>query len=122
MIKEANLCTAFFPMGAGGSNLQRTIGLKAPLPRALGEPALLPHEPDTSLPRSAAQYSAEEVFDFRRRPIRFPRRMRALKSSSDFRSRLYCDFHVSNNSDDAGDGDKPSGAHTSNGDGNAAGG
>src|ERR1700730_15791929 len=30
MIKEANLCTAFFPMRAGGSNLQRTIGLKAP--------------------------------------------------------------------------------------------
>src|ERR1700720_4894985 len=44
MIKAANLCTAFFPMGTGGSNLQRTIGLKAPLPRALGEPALFPYE------------------------------------------------------------------------------
>jgi hypothetical protein len=39
MIKAANPCTAFFPRGTGGSNLQRTIGLKAPLPRALGEPA-----------------------------------------------------------------------------------
>src|ERR1700730_7596909 len=120
MIKEANLCTAFFPMGAGGSNLLRTIGLKAPLPRALGEPALLPDDADKSLREWAAQDSAEEVFDFRRRPIRFPPRMRALKSSSDFRSRVSCDFHVSYNSDDAGDGDKPSGAHRSNGDGNAA--
>jgi hypothetical protein len=36
MIKAANLCMAFFL--TWGSNLQRTIGLKAPLPRALGEP------------------------------------------------------------------------------------
>jgi predicted secreted Zn-dependent protease len=39
MIKAANLCTAFFLTGTGGSNLQRTIGRKAPLPRALGGPA-----------------------------------------------------------------------------------
>src|ERR1700730_11406254 len=38
MIKAANLCMAFFPTGTGGSNLQRTVGLKDPLPRALGEP------------------------------------------------------------------------------------
>jgi hypothetical protein len=32
------------PVGTGGSNLQRTSSLKDPLPRALGEPALLQHD------------------------------------------------------------------------------
>ena len=70
MIKEANLCTAFFPMGTGGSNLQRTIGLKAPLPRPLG--ALLPHELDKTLRDCAAQDSAEEVCRFQEKADQVP--------------------------------------------------
>jgi hypothetical protein len=37
-------------MGTGGSNLQRTIGRKAPLPRALGEPAELTTAIDARMP------------------------------------------------------------------------
>jgi hypothetical protein len=73
MIKAANLCTAFFPTGTGGSNLQRTIGRKAPLPRALGEPAHDSfHTTWTSLYETAPLRTLlKQYVDFTRRPITF---------------------------------------------------
>jgi hypothetical protein len=72
MIKAANLCTAFFPTGTGGSNLQRTSSQKDPLPRAVGVPALLPHEVDKSVRECAAQDSAEEVCRFQEKAGQVP--------------------------------------------------
>jgi hypothetical protein len=72
MIKAANLCTAFFPTGTGGSNLQRTSSQKDPLPRAVGVPALLPHEVDKSVRECAAQDSAEEVCRFQEKADQVP--------------------------------------------------
>jgi hypothetical protein len=94
MIKEANLCTAFFPMGTGGSNLQRTIGLKAPLPRALREPALLPHELDKSLRDCAAQDSAEEVCRFQEKADQVPTPYEGVEVKLRFpiSGELNCDF------------------------------
>jgi hypothetical protein len=67
-IKAANLCTAFFPMGTGGSNLQRTIGLKVPLPWAVDEPAASFHTIWTSLYDTAPLGTLlEKYVDFRSR-------------------------------------------------------
>ena len=75
MTKAANLCTAFFLTGTGGSNLQRTIGITAPLcPGALAEPAHASfHTTWTGLYETAPiRTLLQKNVDFRRRPITFP--------------------------------------------------
>jgi hypothetical protein len=71
MIKEANLCTAFFPMGTGGSRTcNARSAARLPLPRPLG--ALLPHELHKTLRDCAAQDSAEGVCRFQEKADQVP--------------------------------------------------
>ena len=64
----------FLPMGTGGSTLQRTIGLNAPPPWALGKPAHASfHMSWTSLYEIAPLRTLlKKYVDFKRRPITFP--------------------------------------------------